>query len=260
MAEHIRYAADETVGTITIDRPAKRNAMTFAMLGEFIETVAAADADPDTVVLVITGVPGAFCAGTDLSDLATIPGASRGLRGTAEERDKWWPIAQTTKPTIAAIDGPAVGMGAEFSSQCDLRIASTNARFAWNFVHRGLVPDTGAGTWLLPRIVGVQQALRLLYTGEMIDAAEALALGYVLEVVEPDEVLTRAHALAATIAAGSPHSLGLVKSLVHQGLTAPVGEHMARHTEAMKACFASEDHAEGVASFLERRPARFTGR
>ena len=134
-------------------------------------------------------MPGAFCAGTDLADLATVPGEVRGLRGSAEERHKWWPIAQARKPTIGAIDGPAVGMGAEFSSQCDLRLASTNARFAWNFVHRGLVPDTGAGTWLLPRIIGVQPALKLLYTGEMIDAAEALRLGYVLDVISSDDVL-----------------------------------------------------------------------
>jgi enoyl-CoA hydratase len=151
-------------------------------------------------------------------------------------------------------------MGAEFTSQCDLRLASTNARFAWNFVHRGLVPDTGAGTWLLPRIVGMQQALRLLYTGAMIDADEALRLGYVLDVVPSDDLLPRAIELAATIAAGSPHSLGLIKSLVQQGLTAPVDEHMQRHTAAMTACFKSDDHREGVASFLERRPANFTGR
>ena len=143
--ELIRYHAEGKVGVITIDRPEKRNAMTYAMLGEFIETVGRADDDPATTVLVITGVPGAFCAGTDLADLATVPGEVRGLRGSAEERHKWWPIAQARKPTIGAIDGPAVGMGAEFSSQCDLRLASTNARFAWNFVHRGLVPDTGAG-------------------------------------------------------------------------------------------------------------------
>ncbi len=259
--ELIRYHVEGKVGVITIDRPEKRNAMTYSMLGEFIETVGRADDDPaTTVVLVITGVPGAFCAGTDLADLATVPGEVRGLRGSAEERHKWWPIAQARKPTIGAIDGPAVGMGAEFSSQCDLRLASTNARFAWNFVHRGLVPDTGAGTWLLPRIIGVQPALKLLYTGEMIDAAEALRLGYVLDVVSSDDVLPRAMELANTIAAGSPHSLGLIKSLVHQGLTAPVGEHMERHTAAMAACFKSDDHREGVASFLERRPAEFTGR
>jgi enoyl-CoA hydratase len=256
----IRYEAQGKVGVITIDRPEKRNAMTYAMLGEFIETVGRADEDSATVALVITGVPGAFCAGTDLADLATIPGETRGLRGTSEQRHKWWPIAQAKKPTVCAIDGPAVGMGAEFTSQCDLRLASPNARFAWNFVHRGLVPDTGAGTWLLPRIVGVQQALRLLYTGAMIDAAEALRLDYVLDVVPSDELLLRAVDLANTIAAGSPHSLGLIKSLVQQGLTAPVGEHMERHTAAMAACFKSDDHREGVASFLERRPANFTGR
>jgi enoyl-CoA hydratase len=258
--ELIRYHAEDGVGVVTIDRPEKRNAMTYAMLGQFIDTVAVADADPDTVVIVLTGVPGAFCAGTDLADLATVPGEVRGLRGEADEGHKWWPIAQCTKPTIGAIDGPAVGMGAEFSSQCDLRIAGEQARFAWNFVHRGLVPDTGAGTWLLPRIIGMQPALRLLYTGEMIDAAEAHRLGYVLDVVPSEQVLPSAMELAASIAAGSPHSLRLIKSLVHQGLTAPVGEHMERHTAALAASFKSDDHREGVAAFLERRPASFTGR
>lgn len=256
----IRYHVDGRVGVVTIDRPEKRNAMTYAMLGDFIETVGRADDDPDTVVILVTGVPGAFCAGTDLADLATVPGETRGLRGSAEDKHRWWPIAQARKPTIGAIDGPAVGMGAEFSSQCDLRLASTQARFAWNFVHRGLVPDTGAGTWLLPRIIGIQPALKLLYTGEMIDAEEALRLGYVLDVVPSDDLLDSAMHLAGTIAAGSPHSLGLIKSLVHEGLTAPVGDHMERHTTALAACFKSDDHREGVASFLERRPAVFTGR
>ncbi len=101
--------------------------------------------------------------------------------------------------------------------------------------------------------------MKLLYTGEMIDAAEALRLGYVVDVLPSDDLLARAMELANTIAAGSPHSLGLIKSLVHEGLTAPVGEHMQRHTTALAACFKSDDHREGVASFLERRPAEFTG-
>jgi enoyl-CoA hydratase/carnithine racemase len=260
MGEHIRYQVDGKVGTIVIDRPEKRNAMTYAMLGEFIAAVAAADADPDTVVLIVTGVPGAFCAGTDLADLATVPGESRGLRGTAQERHAWWPIVECSKPTICAIDGPAVGMGAEFTSQCDIRLATPNARFAWNFVHRGLVPDTGAGTWLLPRIIGLQPALKLLYTGAMIDSAEAQRLGYVTDVVPADQLQAVARQLADAIAAVSPHSLKLVKQLVYSGLTASVDEHMQRHTSALAACFASDDHREGVASFLERRPAQFTGR
>ena len=151
-------------------------------------------------------------------------------------------------------------MGAEFTSQCDLRLASTGASFAWNFVHRGLVPDTGAGTWLLPRIVGLQTALRLIYTGERIDAAEAQRIGYVLDVVAPDELAGATRALAESVAAASPHSQQLIKSLVYDGLTASVDEHMVRHTEALTKCFASDDHREGVASFLERRPAVFTGR
>ncbi|MEY4247625.1 MAG: hypothetical protein RIS69_1172 [Actinomycetota bacterium] len=259
MSEHIKYTRDGKIGTITIDRPEKKNAMTFAILFDFIETVQHAGED-DIAALVITGVPGAFCAGTDLADLSTIPGAQRGLRGSAEETEKWWPIVQCPKPTICAIDGPAVGMGAEFTSQCDIRLASTNAKFAWNFVHRGLVPDTGAGTWLLPRIIGVQNALRLTYTGDMIDAAEALRLGYVLDVVESKDLLPRAYELAERIATGSPHSLKLIKELTYMGLTAPVSEHMERHTSAMSESFKSDDHREGVASFLERRPANFTGR
>lgn len=259
MGTHIRYDVDGGVARITIDRPERRNAMTFAMLGEFLDAVARADADPSARAVVVTGVPGAFCAGTDLADLASVPGDQRSLRGTAEEEHRWWPLVRCSKPTIAAIDGPAVGMGAEFTSQCDLRLASPQARFAWNFVHRGLVPDTGAGTWLLPRLVGLQQALRLLQTGDFLSADEALALGYVLDVVPSEQLLPRAHELAARIAAGSPHSQRLIKQLVYEGLTAPVGEHLARHTAALSACFRSDDHREGVAAFLERRPARFTG-
>ena len=166
---------------------------------------------------------------------------------------------QCPQPVICAIDGPAVGMGAEFTSPCDIRIATPNARFAWNFVHRGLVPDTGAGTWLLPRLIGLQNALRLLYTGDFVSAPEALALGYVSEVVPSEDLLDHAYALASAIATGSPHSHRLIKSLVYEGLTSSVDDHMHRHTQAMSACFKSDDHREGVAAFLDRRPATFIG-
>jgi len=257
---HLRYdVTEDGIATITIDRPAKRNAMTYAMLASFIELVGHAGQDPGARVVIVTGSGGAFCAGTDLADLATVPGADRGLRGEAHEGDRWWPLVSCPKPVIAAVDGPAVGMGAEFSSQADVRIASTRARFAWNFAHRGLVPDTGAGTWLLPRIVGVQPALRLLYSGEFIDAAEALRLGYVSQVVEPGALTAAAHDEARRYLAGSPMSHRLMKSLVYAGLGGSSAEHMGRHTEALAGCFRSHDHREGVAAFLERRPATFTG-
>ncbi|HEU4429006.1 MAG TPA: enoyl-CoA hydratase-related protein [Myxococcota bacterium] len=256
----ILYEVRDGVATITIDRPEKRNAMSFAVLGEFIETTQRAGADPEARVVIVTGAGGAFCAGTDLSDLASRPPENRGLRGRADETERWWPLVTCRKPVIAAVDGAAVGMGAEFTSQCDVRIASTRARFAWNFSHRGLVPDTGAGTWLLPKLLGHARALELLYSGRFVDAHEALALGYVLKVVEPEELLDEARALAASFLQGSPLSHRLIKELVYQSETRDLGAHMDAHTAAMKICFASEDHREGVASFLERRPAKFVGR
>jgi enoyl-CoA hydratase/carnithine racemase len=260
MSEFIRYAVEDGIGTVTIDRPEKRNAMTFAMLGSFIETLHRAGADADVRVLIITGVPGAFCAGTDLADLASVPGGQRGLRGTAMERGRWWPIIECPKPVICAVDGPAFGMGAEFTSQCDIRIATANARFAWNFAHRGLVPDTGAGSWLLPRLIGPARALKLLYTGLPLSAEEALAIGYVDQLVAPEALQGTALTLAQAILKGSPFSHARIKTLVYEGLGSEVDPHMQRHTTALAECFKSADHQEGVAAFLERREARFTGR
>jgi enoyl-CoA hydratase len=259
--EHIRYAVEaDGVATLTIDRPDKRNAMTYAMLNAFIARVAEAGEDDSVRVLIVTGAGGAFCAGTDLADLATVPGESRGVRGQAHEGERWWPLVRCPKPVIGAIDGPAVGMGAEFSSQCDVRIVSTRARFAWNFAHRGLVPDTGAGSWLLPRLIGPHRALRLLYSGAFLAAEEALAIGYAAAVVAPETLAEAAMAEARSYLASSPFSLRRMKELVWGGLERDVGDHMAAHVRALGECFRSADHKEGVAAFLERRPATFTGR
>ena len=260
MTDHIFYDVEDGIATITIDRPEKRNAMTYAMLTDFIETVGYAGSDDEARVVIVTGTDGSFCAGTDLADLSTVPGESRPVRGEAEDAEVWWPLVTCPKPTIAAIDGPAVGMGAEFTSQCDVRIASTNARFAWNFVHRGLVPDTGAGTWLLPRIVGVQSALRLLYSGEFLSAEEALEIGYVARVVAPNGLMAAAKAEAHRYMAGSPFSQRLIKELTYRGLARDLSEHMQEHVKAMRRAFRSDDHKEGVNAFLEQRDAKFTGR
>jgi enoyl-CoA hydratase/carnithine racemase len=260
-AHHIRFEVDdEGIGVITIDRPEKRNAMTYAMLGAFIEAVGKAGEDERVRVLIVTGAGGAFCAGTDLADLATVPGESRGVRGRSDQHDVWWPIVACPKPVIGAIDGYAVGMGAEFTSQCDVRIVSDRARFAWNFAHRGLVPDTGAGSWLLPRIIGPSRALRLLYSGGFLEASEAKEIGYANEVVAPEALMDAARAEARRYLASSPFSLRHMKHLVWRGLERDVAEHMQNHVAALQACFKSEDHKEGVASFLERRPAKFVGR
>jgi enoyl-CoA hydratase/carnithine racemase len=260
-AHHIRFEVDdEGIGVITIDRPEKRNAMTYAMLHAFIEAVGKAGEDERVRVLIVTGAGGAFCAGTDLADLATIPGETRGVRGEAGERGVWWPLVACPKPVIGAIDGYAVGMGAEFTSQCDVRIVSTRARFAWNFAHRGLVPDTGAGSWLLPRLIGPSRALRLLYSGAFLEAAEARDIGYANDLVEPEALMDAARAEARRYLQSSPFSLRHMKTLVWRGLERDVARHMEAHVEALSAAFKSEDHKEGVAAFLERRTAKFVGR
>nr|MCS5575464.1 enoyl-CoA hydratase/isomerase family protein [Pseudomonadales bacterium] len=212
MSDLILYEVEDGVATITMNRPDKKNAMSFAMLSEFIDTFRKAGADEDARVVVLKGTGGVFCAGTDLSDLSSVPGEERGLRGSAEERGKWWPIVECPKPVIGVIDGPAVGMGAEFASQCDIRIASTRARFAWNFSHRGLVPDAGAGSWQLPRLVGTSQALWLLYSGDFISAREALELKFVSGIFEPEELDGRAEDLTGGILQGSPFSHQRIKS------------------------------------------------
>src|SRR5262245_7368207 len=207
---HIRYEVGDRVATITIDRPEKRNAMTWAVYDDFEDAIRRAGSDDAVGAVVITGAGGAFCAGTDLTDLAGTPADQRARRGrevaTGEDRPGGspWPIVACPKPVIAAVDGAAVGMGAEFATQCDVRVASTRARFGWVFVRRGLVSDTGAGTFLLPRLVGPTAAMRLLFSGEIIDAGEARRLGFVTEVVEPEDLAAAAEAEARRYHDGSP--------------------------------------------------------
>ena len=188
MTDLIKYEVRDGVAHVIIDRPEKRNAMTYAMNASFFSAIYRAGQDDAVTAVIIEGTGGAFCAGTDLSDLNDTPESERGVRGADVEGPRHLQITACPKPVIAAVDGPAMGMGAEFATQCDVRIASTRATFGWVFVLRGLVADTGAGTFLLPRLVGPTEAMRLLMSGETIDAHRALELGFVTQVVEPDGV------------------------------------------------------------------------
>lgn len=260
MSEFVSCEVTDGVAVITIDRPQKRNALSYAMLAAIRGHVLAAADDSAVGAIVLTGVPGQFCAGTDLTELHDVDPGTTGQERTQHTDGQHWFLHDCPKPVIAAIDGPAAGLGVELATQCDFRIASTRARFSWIFVQRGLVPDTGAGTWLLPQLVGLQMAKRLVYSGEFIDADEAQRIGFVLDVVEPDDLLAAAKQLAATVSSGSPFATARVKRLLNESSAKSRDEHLVDHVVAMTECQQSDDHREGVAAFLEKRPATFTGR
>jgi len=258
--DRIRHSIVDGVATITIDRPEKRNALSYEMLHTIRDLVRSLDADPAVRAIILTGTPGQFCAGTDLTELHDVVPGTRAEDRVSHTDGSQWFIWDCSTPLIAAIDGPAAGLGVELATQCDFRIASDRARFSWIFVQRGLVPDTGAGTWLLPQLIGMQQAKRLVFSGEFIDAPEARDLGFVMAVVAPEDLASAALDLARRVSSGSPFAVSRAKQLLNRSSALSRDEHLQHHIVAMTECQLSEDHKEGVAAFLAKRPAVFTGR
>lgn len=256
----VRYEVVRRSAVITIDNPTRRNAMTYPMIEAMYAHLVTAAESPEVRTVVLTGEGDAFCAGIDLAFLESIPPEERGIKVPTMNDEGLWNISACPKPVIVACDGPAVGMGAELTSHGDVRIATSRARFAWNFAHRGLVPDTGAGSWLLPRQIGLQPALRLLFSGAWMQAAEALELGYVCQLIEPGDLLDAALTEAERFHAGSPLSHRLTKQLLYAGLSRSVLEHQLASRETLLACFRSADHAEGIAAFTQNRKPDFTGK
>ncbi|MEO6396885.1 MAG: enoyl-CoA hydratase/isomerase family protein [Tepidiformaceae bacterium] len=258
------YTVDGSIGLMVLNRPEKMNAITYEMLAAIEDAVKRAGSDDRVRAVVLTGVGRAFSAGTDLQQLSDSPphaGRAEGYGKAYEEaRPAPWTFASIAKPTIAAVNGAAVGVGVEFTSQCDFRIAGESARFGWVFVHRGLIPDTAAGTWLLSRIVGLQHAAQLLYSGEVIGAARAKEIGYVMEVVPDAELRERSVSFAHSVSRGSPLATAEVKRLLYRSLTRDPMDHLADSTETINRMFASEDFREGVRAFLEHRDPEWKGR
>jgi enoyl-CoA hydratase/carnithine racemase len=244
---------------LTIDFPGRRNAIPVdgwlplaALLTEFDRSAQRA--------LVMTGSGDDFCSGADLGDgflgSATSAGWHRMMLDLAEAARA---VHTTSKPTVAAVDGVAVGAGMNLALCCDLIVASDRARFSEIFVKRGLMVDF-AGTWLLPRRVGLARARELALTGRMLGAAEALEYGIINEMVPVGELRSRAAAIASDLAAGAPLALALTKAALERSFGMSFQEALELESHGQALCLSSEDAAEGVRAFLEKRSPRFEGR
>ena len=263
--ETITYEVADGVLTITLNRPDRLNAFTAQMGRELIEAFDASDADDDVRAVIVTGAGRGFCAGADLGgggetfdwrEVQTDDAVPRDTGGTVSLR-----IHASLKPVIAAINGPAVGVGVTMTLPMDVRLVAEDAKLGFVFVRRGIVPEA-CSSWFLPRIVGISRAMEWVATGRVFDAAEALAGGLVRSVHSGDELLGAARALAGEIAENAaPVSAALARRMLWDMLGAdhPMEAHKA-DSRAMFARGQSADAREGVTSFLEKRPAAFTDR
>jgi enoyl-CoA hydratase/carnithine racemase len=261
--EQIRYDIADNVLTITMNRPDKLNAFTPQMREEFIDAFDRADEDDDVRAIIVTGEGRAFCAGADLSSGADTFDKEGGESTIDEHRDSGGlftlRIFESKKPVIAAINGPAVGIGATMTLPMDIRLASEKAKIGFVFTRRGIVPEACSG-WFLPRIVGIGRALEWVMTGRVFSAQEAYEGGLVSRVLPPDELIPTATALAREIADNtSAVSIALTRQLMWRMLGAdhPMEAHKI-DSRCVYHMGKSPDSYEGVMSFLEKRPANFS--
>ncbi|MDR3098919.1 MAG: crotonase/enoyl-CoA hydratase family protein [Paraburkholderia sp.] len=262
--ETIQYAVEDGVALITLNRPEKLNAFNPQMADELIAAFDATDADDSVRAVIVTGTGRAFCAGADLSTGgATFDYEQRyGTAKDAIKRDNGGRLTvrifRSLKPVIAAVNGPAVGVGVTMQLPMDIRLASTDARFGLVFSRRGITPEA-ASSWFLPRVVGISTALEWCYSGRVFGAQEALERGLVRSLHAPDELLPAARALAREIADNTaPVSVAVARQMIWRmaGAAHPMEAHQM-DSRAIQSRGQSADAKEGIAAFLEKRPARF---
>ncbi len=273
------YEVAKRVATVTLNRPDKLNAWTAVMEQEVRAAMAEAERDENVRVIVLTGAGRGFCAGADMSLLSTV--ATKGLdaaqraqavqagTGSGEGdvdgarvdfRKKYSYFPALSKPVIAAINGPAVGLGLVIALYCDLRFASDAARFSTAFARRGLIAEYGMA-WMLPRLVGHANALDLLFSARLVDAAEAFRMGLANQVYPQDVFQEKVREYAVELASNvSPRSLRVIKRQVYDAMFQTLGEAFDISEREMLASLRCEDFKEGVAHFVEKRAPVFTGK
>ena len=257
------YDVRERIATLTLNRPERLNALGDTLREDLYDAVMRSGADPNVGVLVITGAGRGFCSGGDVKSMnereQSGQSSTTGER-LAPVRDRViLAMRDCPKPIIAAVNGAAAGAGMNLALACDLRIAASSARFSQAFVNRGLAPDWG-GTYFLPRVVGTAKACELIFTGDTIDAAEALRLGILNAVVPPEELMAETHKLARKIAGGPPVAIQLSKRAIYHSEDVDLRAALEYETFAQSVCKDTEDAKEGVRAFVEKRTPVFRGR
>lgn len=246
------------VATITLNRPERLNSFTAAMHAELRDALANL---AEARVIVITGAGRGFCAGQDLNDRAVAPGEAVDLGETVQAC--WNPLIRTLtslpQPVIARVNGVAAGAGANIALACDIVVAAKDAKFIQSFSAIGLIPDSG-GTWVLPRLVGQARALGLALTGEPVTGVQAVEWGMIWKAVEAESLDEEIDKLAARLAALPPLGLAAIKQMIRSSWQHSLDEELELQAEAMRRLGFTEDYREGVAAFLEKRPAQFKGR
>jgi len=274
--QEILYEVAERVATITLNRPDKLNAWTAVMEREVRAAVEEAERDANVRVIVLTGAGRGFCAGADMSLLSGVAEhgldargrtqalensrsvAREGVRGDFRRKYSYFPAIG--KPLIAAINGPVVGLGLVIALYCDMRFASDAARFGTAFARRGLIAEYGMA-WMLPRLVGHANALDLLLSARMIDAAEALRMRLVNQVFPQDSFAEKVREYARELATNvSPRSMKVIKRQIYDGMFQSLEEAFETSEQEMLASLQCDDFKEGVAHFLEKRAPAFTGK
>jgi 2-(1,2-epoxy-1,2-dihydrophenyl)acetyl-CoA isomerase len=259
--ETIRYGVHDGVATIELARAEKRNAINAQMFAELGDAAERAAADPGIRAVIVKGQGSSFCGGIDVTLLGQLSG-TRGARFRSFVRTAQRPfllLAQMDKPTVAAVQGHAVGAGFQLALACDLRVATDDAKFAMLEVRFGLVPDLG-GSHRLARQIGPARAKEMVWTGRTIDPPEAERIGLVNRVVAPEALDKETETLVREVVASPPIPVSLTKALIGRAAESSLETALERDAHAQATCIDSEDHREAVAAFMEKRPPRFSGR
>ena len=266
MEPFLKIERDGPVVTVTLNRPEERNAITETSHSEeFVVFCAQATRDLSIRAIILTGAGKAFCAGGNVKNMRDKVGLFAG--SPFEQRNSYRTSVQMIGnaliglevPVIAAINGPAIGLGLDITCMCDIRIASDKAVMAESYVKLGIIPG-GGGAWLLPRTIGMARASQMTLTGDAIDAAKALEYGLVSEVVPGDDLLTRAREIADSIAANPVHATRMAKRLLREGQHMQLGPLLEMAAAYQALSHHTEDHHEAIEAFLDKREPHFTGR